>query len=285
MLAPRGRLLRHHPEPRPPAARPGRDRAVLRAAGRPPAPVHAPIADRRCWASSASIRCRCAPPPDRPGCDGCCSARRSGDDAGADRPLRVLIDAGYAHRAPLSGTAVYVDALCAALAARDDVVPITVADRRRGAAGAGAVASAAPRRSGRLVGAGRPARARAPPPRRRDPSSAARPARAGGVRTGDHRARPRLCRRTRSGSRPPFGAGPVALTPRGGAPGRGGDLRQSRRPARDLRRSLARRRRASRRGRARTRAAAGAAGPRASRPSHFLYVGDDEPRKRLAAAA
>ena len=78
---------------------------VLRAAGGSPAPVHAPIAADgagrvrlRCGAGAHGRRAAAA-------CDGCCSARDSGD-RGADRPLRVLIDAGYAYRTPLSGTAV-----------------------------------------------------------------------------------------------------------------------------------------------------------------------------------
>ncbi|HET9102339.1 MAG TPA: glycosyltransferase family 1 protein [Solirubrobacteraceae bacterium] len=61
--------------------------------------------------------------------------------AGRPGPLRVLIDAGYALRAPVTGTAVYLDALCAALRDRDDILPIPVADRRRGGPGAGSVAS------------------------------------------------------------------------------------------------------------------------------------------------
>ena len=57
--------------------------------------------------------------------------------------MRILIDATYARRAPHSGTAVYVDRLVAALQALGGVTVDTVADTRRHAPGGGGLRSAA----------------------------------------------------------------------------------------------------------------------------------------------
>jgi glycosyltransferase involved in cell wall biosynthesis len=57
--------------------------------------------------------------------------------------VRVLIDATYARRAPYSGTAVYVDRLAAALDALPGVTAALVADERRHPAGGGGLKSAA----------------------------------------------------------------------------------------------------------------------------------------------
>lgn len=55
--------------------------------------------------------------------------------------MRVLIDTTYAMRAPHSGTAVYLDRLCEALAERDDVEVVTVANGRRGPPAGGGLGS------------------------------------------------------------------------------------------------------------------------------------------------
>jgi glycosyltransferase involved in cell wall biosynthesis len=57
--------------------------------------------------------------------------------------VRVLIDATYARRAPYSGTAVYVDRLAAALNAMPGVTAQLVVDERRHPPGAGGLKSAA----------------------------------------------------------------------------------------------------------------------------------------------
>ncbi len=57
--------------------------------------------------------------------------------------MRVVIDATYARRAPRSGTAVYVERLASALRALPGITLHTVADERRHAPGAGGMRSAA----------------------------------------------------------------------------------------------------------------------------------------------
>jgi glycosyltransferase involved in cell wall biosynthesis len=56
-------------------------------------------------------------------------------------PMRVLLDVTFAHRAPHSGTGIYLDRLQAALADRDEVTVLAVADRRRRAPGGGGAGS------------------------------------------------------------------------------------------------------------------------------------------------
>ncbi|MBV9311692.1 MAG: glycosyltransferase, partial [Solirubrobacterales bacterium] len=55
--------------------------------------------------------------------------------------MRVVIDTTYARRAPYSGTGIYTRMLCAELARRDDVEVVELANRRRGQPGGGGLAS------------------------------------------------------------------------------------------------------------------------------------------------
>lgn len=57
------------------------------------------------------------------------------------RPVRVLLDTTFALRAPHSGTGVYLERLQEALANRDDVTVLAVANRRRRASGGGGLPS------------------------------------------------------------------------------------------------------------------------------------------------
>jgi alpha-1,3-rhamnosyl/mannosyltransferase len=62
----------------------------------------------------------------------------AGDDAYAGDAMRVLIDVTFAHRAPYSGTAIYLEEICCALRAIEGVDPVEVANEgRRAPAGGG----------------------------------------------------------------------------------------------------------------------------------------------------
>src|SRR5437764_14094698 len=95
-------------DPQPPEVAGGvaRGRAVLRTAGGPPPPVHAPFA--AVAAERVRLR-RCA----HPHCGRAAAARANvAGPRGAVRAMRVVIDTTYARRASLSGTGGYVDRLC-----------------------------------------------------------------------------------------------------------------------------------------------------------------------------
>jgi glycosyltransferase involved in cell wall biosynthesis len=195
--------------------------------------------------------------------------------------VRVLIDATYARRAPYSGTAVYVDQLAAALGAMPGVTAQLVADERRHPPGGGGLKSAAnaledlrwaqyelPRRAraarADVIHHPLPARGYAPsaPPQvstvhdlafERLPAHFSPAYRR--YAQFSHRAAARaaaavVCVSEATArdviARWGVPAGRVVVAPHG--------------PGQEL-----------------------TAAPRAERPQHFLYVGDDEPRKNLGA--
>ena len=139
-----------------------------------------------------------------------------------------LIDTSFSARGP-SGTAVYIERLCAALHNRGDV---EVVEARRGFRPApgrtrgarwGAL-ERAQRRARRGLAAGGASAPRSPRRRGRDPPSASGVDVACAVRPGDHRARP--CVRAPPGGLRPRLADPRAPpAPRGRAPRGGGGLR------------------------------------------------------------
>ena len=109
---------------RPAAAGALRRRAVLRAARRSPAPVHAPVAVGAAGRVRVRRRGACGRPAARRCCAGCCWPGRSGE------LVRVLIDTTYARRAPYSGTGIYIDRLCAELAREVASVEVVEAANR-----------------------------------------------------------------------------------------------------------------------------------------------------------
>ena len=190
-------------------------------------------------------------------------------------PVRVLLDTTYARRGR-SGTGVYLEQLAAALRAAGVDVVEAANERRRAPAGRRGRQRAQPR-ARRVVDADRAAAPRPRGRRRRAAPPAAGARRARAVPAGRHGPRPRLRAPARA-LRARLPALGVARAP----------PRRPRRGRRRLRladdaprraRALGPGRRADRRRAAR--AGPGAARPRAGQPEHFLYVGDDEPRKNL----